>query len=154
MKTMTALFGLLMTGTLIAWTPSHKADEPKTIDAKELREVLNSMEAKVSEEKDGEGKTYWLANSKDDVTFLVFQYGGKGDVATSISASAPFKAEVNLAELNEWNSSHRFVKAFGSDKGVMLEADLDVSVAPSKAVVKKFLTDFLKVAKQYKGDGE
>ena len=142
MKTAITFLGLLTVGAMTAWVPSAVADDPKTMSASEIREVLTTMGAKTSESKDDEGKTYWMVATKEKATFLLFQYGGKGDLGTSISASAPFDMNLSLADVNTYNSGHRFVRMFKTDKGIMLESDLDVSVAPSKAVVKKFLADF------------
>lgn len=149
MKAIPIVLGLLTVGGLSAWTPSHLADEPKTISANDLREVLKSLDAKAEEAKDDEEKTYWMVTAKEGVKFLLFQYGGKGDAGTSISASAVFKSEATVSDVNTWNSSHRFYKVFTTDKGVMFESDLDVSVAPSKATVKKFISDFAVAAKKY-----
>ena len=150
MKTAITILGLLTVGALSAWVPSAVADDPKVINASEIREVLTTLGAKTTENKDDEGKSYWVVTTKEDAKYLLFQYGGKGDMGTSISASAPFQMDLTLQDVNTYNSGHRFVRMFKTDKGIMLESDLDVSVAPSKAVVKKFLTDFAAAVLKFK----
>jgi len=152
MKAKPILLALLAVGSLAAWVPAALADEPKTISANDLREVIKTLDPAPKEDKDDEGKSFWLIKTKDDVKFLVFQYGGKGDEATSISASAAYSSGMSASDMNDWNASHRYYKLFSTDKGVMLESDLDVSVAPSKAVVKKFLNDFAVAAKKFQDE--
>lgn len=136
---------------LSGWVPARIADEDKTMPAGDIRQVLSDMGAKVEEKKDEEGKTYFLVATKDGNGFLLFQYGGKGDLCTSISVSAPFEMEPKLEKLDKWNSETRYTKAYSAgEKTVVLEADLDVSVAPSKAVVQKFLTTFSKAVTAFK----
>ena len=148
-----ALFGLSLFTIFAAsgWVPAHFADEDKTMSAGDIRQALSDMGSTVEEKKDEEGKTYFLVKTKDSNTFLLFQYGGKGDLCTSLSASAPFNSKPDLKKMDAWNSSTRFTKAYtGTEETEILEADLDVSVAPNKAIVQKFLTMFNKAITSYK----
>ena len=81
---------------------------------------------------------------------MLYQYGGKGDVATSLGVSAFIEEEVSLEALDAWNREKRFTKAYSSDDGmVVLESDVDVSTSPSKAEVKKFLETFTEALPQF-----
>lgn len=134
------------------WVPASKADEVKTLAVSELRTVLKEF-GEVEEQKDDEDKTFFLVKGKEDVNFLVFQYGGKGDLSTSISITAPFEVKADLEALNAFNRDTRFVKAYQADEDtVMLESDLDLSVAPSKASVEKFVKTFVSTVKTFKED--
>ncbi len=136
---------------LSGWVPAAMADEDKTMPAGDIRQVLADMGAKAEEKKDDEGKTFFMVKSKDGNGFLVFQYGGKGDLSTSISVSAPFEMKPELEKLNNWNKDTRYTKVYSAGEDtVVLEADLDVSVAPSKAVLQKFLVTFDKAITKFK----
>ena len=127
----------------IAWVPARQADEDKTISAADISEVIKDLKLEAEEEKDSEDKTFWTITTKDDEKIVLYQYGGKGDVATSLGVSAFFKEEADLDVLDSWNRDARFTKAYSADDElIVLESDVDLSVSPSKAAVKRFLETF------------
>lgn len=140
----------------LAWIPAAKADDEKYISAADIATVIKDLNLKAEEDKDDEEKTFWTIEG-EGYSILLFQYGGEGDVATSLGISAFFDEEATLEELDAWNRDERFTKAYSSDEQCALEADLDQSVAPSKAEVKRFLQMFTKAIPSFKehlGDSE
>ncbi len=133
----------------LAWIPAAKADEEKSISATDISSVIKDLGLKADEDKDDEDKTFWTIEG-DGYSVLLFQYGGKGDVATSLGVSAFFDKEASLETLDSWNRDERYTKAYSTDEQCALEADLDQSVAPSKAEVKKFLETFTKAIPEFK----
>ncbi len=133
----------------LAWIPSAFADDEKSISAADISSVIRDLNLKAEEEKDEEEKTFWTIEG-EGYSILLFQYGGKGDVATSLGVSAFFDDEVSLDTLDSWNRDKRFTKAYSVEDQVALEADLDQSVAPSKAEVKQFLQMFTKAIPSFK----
>ncbi len=132
------------------WVPANQVDEDKTISAGDVKDVLKDLKLEFTEEKDDEEKTMWTIKTKEGATVLLFQYGGKGDTGSSLSMSAAFAEEAEWEAINAWNRDKRFTKAYTiGDERVVLEGDLDVSVAPSKAVVKKFVDTFVKAVPSF-----
>lgn len=133
----------------LAWIPSVRADDEKTISAGDITSVIKDLGLKAEEDKDDEEKTFWTIEG-EGYSILLFQYGGEGDVATSLGISAFFDEEASLETLDAWNRDERFTKAYSADEQCALEADLDQSVVPSKAGVKQFLQMFTKAIPSFK----
>ena len=133
----------------LAWIPAAKADDEKSISAADISSVISDLKLKAEEDKDDEEKTFWTIEG-EGYNILLFQYGGEGDVATSLGISAFFDEEATLEALDTWNRDERFTKAYSADEQCALEADLDQSVAPSKAEVKQFLQMFTKAIPTFK----
>ncbi len=130
---------------LVAWVPTRMVEDDKTLAAAEIASVLKDLKLEVEEAKDDEEKTYWTITAPGDKELVMYQYGGTGDVASSVSLSTVYEVEASLEAINGWNQAERFTKAYQADEDmVFLEDDLDMSVAPSKAVLKKFVENFLK----------
>jgi len=138
---------------MVAWTPSAMADKDKTMSASDYRDVLKDLKCEFTEEKDGEDKTMFKLTKPVPATLL--QYGGDGDVGSSISLSCAMNLPYDIDDVNAWNYGERFTKAYiDDDEYVVFESDLDVSVAPNKAVVKKFIEQYITGFKKFTLDKE
>lgn len=134
--------------SMVAWTPSAMADKDKTMSASEFRDVLKDLKCEFTEEKDGEDKTMFKITKPVPTTLL--QYGGEGDVGSSIALSSTLELPYDIDDINAWNYGERFTKAYiDDDENVVFESDLDVSVAPNKAIVKKFIEQYIAGFKKF-----
>ena len=139
------LIVLLPAALAVSGFAVYRLQEPKTLAAEDFRAVLKELNLKSEEEKDEEGKTTFLITKGEDVVDL-FQYGGTGDVASSIQIRVAYEVESKpkLEVLNAWNRDRRYTKAYlGSEGEVVLEQDLDLATGVDKAAVKKFIKDFM-----------
>ncbi len=151
MKLSTALPILSLAAlALVAWIPTRMVEDDKTLAAAEIASVFKDLKLEVEESKDDEEKTYWTITAPGDKKLVMYQYGGEGDVASSVSLSTVYEVEASLEAINGWNQAERFTKAYQADEEmIFLEDDLDMSVAPSKAVLKKFVENFLKAMPEF-----
>lgn len=128
--------------TLIGWAPATSLEDEKTLPASEIAKVLTDMKIEAESDKDGEDKTFWTWEVNGAKVSL-YQYGGEGDTASSLAITTQLKEEAGLELANAWNAATRYSKAYAIEEGTVLEDDLDISVAPSKAVIQEFIKDYL-----------
>lgn len=136
---------------LFGFNQDSKTDKQFTAD--EIRDVLKSANLKFEEEADPEGKTMFTIGDEDEVQVELYQYGGDGDVATSLALHVEFEApdgKVPTEAINDWNRDMRWTKTYATEEdAIALEEDLDLAAGVSKDVVKKYIVDFMKTLPEF-----
>lgn len=142
----------LLTTPILAGFASNLFEE-KTIPASDLRTILKDLKYTIEEEKDEEDKTFFVIE-KDDAAVVLYQYGGEGDVASSIQLRAVMEIdpddELLLPKLNAWNAVERYTKAYtDGEEAMMLEQDLDLAAGFDKDAIKKYVKDFMEALPKF-----
>ena len=107
--------------------------QAQTVTSQRPASVVAALQAegfKAELTKD-DGGDPMIKSTSSGTDFLVLFYGCTKNVnCTSIQFYAGYAdGKVSLSKLNDWNSSHRFSRAYISDKGAArVESDLDLDV--------------------------
>lgn len=144
MKTRIIAMTMMLCAAFVS--PAYFYADDKTVSAEEIRASLKELKLDVKEEKDDEDKTVFIITGKDELITIIYQYGGKGDLGTSIGIRAEFSSEDerSLAPINAYNRDERFAKAYIDDEdNIVLEDDLDAGAGVSKEVIQRFVGNFI-----------
>lgn len=111
-----------------------------------LRDALKPLNLEWEEAEDGDGLIAFQAMNGDTVRFVVYQYQGTGGgPVESIGISGGYNLAIRLdpVQMNRWNSTTRFCKAYvDSDGDPFLTADLDIRPGVSLNAVTEFVRRF------------
>lgn len=145
MKTPTLALVLVTAAVATAGFDWAIQDKDKTLSSAEIKKVLDESKVKYETETDEDEKSVYILE-QDDFRIILFQYGGEGDVASSVQLRATFESETkpDADKLNTWNAERRYTKAYSDEeKNLILEQDLDLAATASAPALKKFIKDFM-----------
>ena len=139
-RTAPATLGLVMLAA--AAQPAAAQEIMSSVSAKHMESILKSMDLEFEKRSDTswrvdlDGKKVLLIMGNDNTDAQL--YIGFGDT------------QVSAKQMNEWNSDHRFGRAYADDDGnPVLESDLDFAGGVTDDIIKAWIKLYAAQVKSY-----
>lgn len=117
-----------------------------TVNDDQLRSALDPLKWNWKEVKDRDGLTTFLMVDGDTVVFALYQYKSNenGPVdSLGVSGGYDLPKGIEMAKVNQWNSTTRFTKAYTDDENdPYLTADMSLSGGTTLGAVRAFVQRF------------
>ena len=150
MKAFKTALLVAVAGTLACATPLIAKDYPNGgVTGAEVAADLKGVDQTATVGKDSTGDPMIDAAFKvgdTSIDYKIFFYGCKEGRCSSLQYHVAFSGDVS--KIPEWNKSHRFARAYATDKTIHLEYDVDLEKGANSIAVQNSAQRFVAVIVQ------
>lgn len=150
MKAFKTALMVAVAGSLAFASPLIAKDYPDGgVTGAEVAADLKGIDQTASVGKDSAGDPLVDAAFKvgeTSIDYKIFFYGCKDGRCTSIQYHVAFSGDTS--KIPEWNKSHRFARAYATDKTIHLEYDVDVEKGANSTAIQNSAQRFIAVMVQ------